>query len=175
MSISPVSKKEKNKVTKVKRISFVFYRPPSPPKVRKKAKYNKMVCCQIMFRWIRSEFNEHRERKEKRRKCLFKQMESQSRDEDTDVKITMKHFYRSFSNRLLSLWACFELFLLVLFLYKKKKVDFPNNFLNPLCEGGSVVCSNVLNKMIATKVIAAMLLFLGAKSVRVPHSPFQKC
>lgn len=104
-----------------------------------------MVCCQLLFRWIRSDILESKKKREEGR------------------SITMKQYYGSLSDRLLSAWACFELILLAFFLYKKQGSGFPNNFLHDLCT--IATCPNVLNRMIATKVITAMLLFLGAKWV----------
>lgn len=104
-----------------------------------------MVCCQLLFRWIRSDMLDSKKKREEGR------------------KISMKQYYRSLSERLLSAWACFELFLLAFFLYKKAGSGFPENFLHGLCTADK--CPNVLNRMIATKVITAMLLFLGTKLV----------
>lgn len=100
-----------------------------------------MVCCQLLFRWIRSDISESQNKREKGR----------------------KQYDRSLSDRLLSAWACFELISLAFFLYAKKGNGFPHNFLNDLCTINT--CPNVLNRMIATKFITAMLLFLGAEWV----------
>lgn len=104
-----------------------------------------MVCCQLLFRWIRSDILESKQKREKGR------------------KLSTKQYYRSLADRLLGAWACLELLLIPFFLYKKHGNGYPDNFLNGLCP--KETCAHVLNKMIATKFIAAMLLLLGAKWV----------
>lgn len=128
-----------------------------------------MVCCQFLFYWIRREFHENQKRKQRRTEChRISLIESQSQDDIDGIypnssSTHTKHFQRTLTNRLVTFWAYAELILMVCVLFAKSNEDYPDNFLNGLCQHGK--CERYINKMICTKILSSLMLAFGAKFV----------
>lgn len=122
-----------------------------------------MVCCDLLFYWIRSEYREHiKHRKLMTIETDLNQIESQ---DEVDGEIEqVKKYDRSIENQLMCVWALIEMSLMAIVLFLKTNDDHPINFLSAICKTG---CQETINKMIAVRIITALMLFIGARMVRM--------
>lgn len=81
-----------------------------------------------------------------------------------DINEDIATYKRPLLCRLILIWSIVEIFLLLIVLIKKPGEEYPENFLYQLCDR-SINCKTVLPLMIYYKMLSALFLGLGAKTV----------
>lgn len=136
-----------------------------------------IVIIRSTFGWGRGDYNRKCERRT-RRKIVRQQhidlktiqlIESQLEagiNLDLDLKANKKVLIRPMIYKIISMWAYIEL-LTISFVFLFASYDhFPINFLNDICDKFEEnVCKRLMARVICFKLISAVLLLLGAKTV----------
>lgn len=75
--------------------------------------------------------------------------------------------------RLILIWSILEVFILLIVLIFKKE-EYPQNFLYDFCDG-SIDCSAVLTRIMVFKMLSAMFVMVGVKTVSYCNIFVSKC
>lgn len=132
-----------------------------------------MVCCDLLFYWIRLEYPAIRKHKYllKKQNTEINEIEAgQDQIDSSDTKSQVTNYTISIENRLMYVWALIEMILLTIVLFLKKGDGYPNNFYKDIFNVDNNHDQEVINKMIAVRLLSGFLFFLGARMVRMTFS-----
>lgn len=129
-----------------------------------------MFCLRFFLCWISSDLkNKNNYARRRQEQMELYAMENGMYD-DTDGKLEFLIPKKSIISQTMEYWAYLENFILIVVLIMKttmKKTGYYDNFLYGFCKGSECENNGIINKIIVFKLVVAILMLVGIKTVRI--------